>query len=140
MPLLLLNSVKGDLAIPYTLKLVSMLCHKKPIIIWMLLVFLAVGSQGQTNTVQEGVIFKKGTNTRISNAEIVNRNKKTRVVSNDFGIFRIVASPGDTLVVSGPGYIAQSAVVSDFKDAIIYLKAAAELQEVQVTDKASGKS
>lgn len=109
-----------------------MLNHKTLSLVSLLLVFSFTEVQAQANRVQQGVIFKKGTNTRISNAEIINTNKKVKVVSNDFGIFRIIASPNDTLVISGAGYISQSLVVNDYKDFIIHLQAAAELQEVQV--------
>jgi hypothetical protein len=111
-----------------------MLNLKILILVSSLIVFSSVQIQAQTDKVQQGVIFKKGTNSRIANAEIVNRNKKTKVHSNDFGIFRIMASANDTLVISGAGYLTQHLAVIDFKDLVVYLQAASELQEVHVTE------
>ena len=112
-----------------------MLNHRTLFLFSFILVFSSATIQAQTDKVQQGVVFKKGTNIRISNAEIVNRNSKARVSSNDFGIFRIVASANDTLEISGVGYLAQIFVVKDFTDIIVNLLPAAELLEVQVREK-----
>jgi hypothetical protein len=108
---------------------------KKLFLISFISVSAFTSVRAQTGSVQEGVVFKKGTNIRISNAEIINKNTRGKVNSNDFGIFRIISSVNDTLQISGAGYITQVFIVRDFKDAIIHLQSTNELQEVQVKEK-----
>lgn len=108
---------------------------KKLFLVSLISVSVFTCIRAQTTTVQEGVIFKKGTNIRISNAEILNKNTRAQARSNDFGFFRIIASVNDTIQISGAGYLTQIYIVKDFKDAIINLQSSAELQEVQVKEK-----
>ena len=100
-----------------------------------LITFIVHLSVAQETGIQQGVLFKKGTNTRISHAEILNKRTKAKVYSNDFGIFRIQASVADSLEISGPGYLTQKYVVTDFKDAIIFLQYSNLLDEVRIREK-----
>jgi hypothetical protein len=91
--------------------------------------------RAQNDRIQQGVLFKKGTNIRISHANILNKRTRLKVYSNDFGIFRIMASVNDTLEISGAGYISQNILVGDYKDVIIFLQPTNQLEEVQIRGK-----
>lgn len=108
---------------------------KKLFFVFLITVTALAVAQAQTATVQRGVVFKKGTNTRISKAEIFNKNTRAQVKSDDFGIFSILSSVNDTLQISGVGYVTQIFIVKDFKDAIIYMQSDNELQEIHVREK-----
>lgn len=82
--------------------------------------------------VLQGVVFKKGTNTRVGNASIYNARANYMVSTNNLGIFTILASLGDTLVIGGPGYMDQKFAVNDFKDVLLYLQPSNTLNEVQI--------
>ena len=77
--------------------------------------------------VQQGVLFKRGTNIRLANAVVFNKSARYQVVTNNFGVFSILANSGDTLVLSHEGYAAQELVVSNFKDVILYLQPTANI-------------
>src|SRR5688500_10936593 len=88
------------------------------------LLTLFLGGQAFTQTIktQQGAVLKRGSNLRISGASIKNKRSQFSVATNEMGIFSILASPGDTLEVSAIGYMSYPFIVSDFKDAIVYLQ------------------
>lgn len=92
-------------------------------------------TEAQDSRVQQGVLFKKGTSVRVANAEVFNKNIQALVRSNGLGVFTILASAGDTLLISGPGYTSQQFIVVDMKDVFIYLQPGNMLDEVLVTGK-----
>lgn len=84
---------------------------------------------------QQGAVLKRGGGVRISGAVVQNKRSNFSVSTNQFGFFSILAAPGDTIEVLATGYTPQIIVVSDFKDALIYLIPITELSEVIVKGK-----
>lgn len=92
-----------------------------------------IDARAQTQNVQQGVVFKQGTNIRVSNADIQNKKRGFRTRTNEFGMFGIPASEGDTIVISCQGYSSRQIVVQSFKAEIIYIPATLELATVTIT-------
>lgn len=107
---------------------------QKSMVLWIALCLGSLALYAQTDKVQQGVLFKKGTTIRIAHADIYDVRSKYRVSSNDFGIFRILVRKGDTLEISGAGYKMQKFMVDDFRDTILYLQPTNELEEVRIKE------
>ncbi len=106
-----------------------------PVIAFTLVLLSLSDASAQSIKTQQGAVLKLGSNVRISGALIQDKRSTFTVASNQMGIFNILASPGDTLEISAPGYTAKSIIVSDFKDAIVYLIPITQLDEVIVNGK-----
>lgn len=86
----------------------------------------------QDQTLIKGVIFERGSNSRIASAQIVNKQTGYSVSSNTLGLFQINASAGDTLLVVKPGYSDTEVRVKDSGDILVYLIASTALREVVI--------
>ena len=103
--------------------------------LWSLLVLgIAFSSEGiyAQSKIREGAILEKGTNSRISKALVRNKRLNHQILTDNLGLFSIIASPGDTLEISHPDYIKQELVVAGSADLIIYLQVSNLLREVAI--------
>lgn len=80
-----------------------------------------------------GVVFEKGSSTRISKAQISNPKYQLVSQSDGLGLFTIQSAIGDTLKISKAGFTDQILIVSSFQDLIIQLSKPIQLAEVNVT-------
>ena len=94
-------------------------------------VFGSVGSFAQ-NKVIEGAVLEKGGTKRLSGATVSNKRTSYAVSTNSFGLFSIIAIPGDTIEVTHPEYASQRLVVVNYSDLIIRLQTGNVLKEVIV--------
>lgn len=88
----------------------------------------------QTKHVQQGIIFKVGTNLRLGGVQIIDRRTSATAQSNLYGGFSIAASVNDTLNVSGDGYAPAQLVLTDLADKIIFLEPVYLLPEVAIKE------
>lgn len=80
-----------------------------------------------------GAVFQKQTNLRVANALI--SNKKNTVATDNFGIFHIQVSLGDTLKISKTDFLDVFYRVDSQKDIIVQLPSIIQLQEVTIFGK-----
>ncbi len=98
--------------------------------------------QAQTNFNLKGIIFKKGATTRLSDVKILNANTKQQVKSDEYGVFAIDATIGDTIQFIMLNYQYTEKVIVLKQNLIIYLNPNLVLDEVVVkgqTQKAAQK-
>jgi hypothetical protein len=102
----------------------------------LFLFFLLVYSQvkGQSQKVQQGLIYKTGTNMRLGSVQVFNKRNLINVKSNIYGVFAIPASVGDTLEISCADYNSNEFIVTDFTDRVCFLKPAIALSEVVIKE------
>lgn len=89
----------------------------------------------QETGIIRGVIMEKGSQSRVAAAEIYNKKNKVSVRSNDFGLFQISASQGDTLVVFKQSYTDAQLVIPSEKDVVVYLIKGTTLDQVNIYGK-----
>ncbi len=80
-----------------------------------------------------GIIFKKGSSTRISQATITDLNTKTIMMSDDLGMFSINIAIGDTLLINKKEYAPFKVTVDSKADLLIGLQPLLALKEVVIT-------
>ncbi len=95
------------------------------------LVFILISSSTFSQRVN-GVIYHKGSATRVTNASIFNIRLKSQVLTDIKGSFSIVTSPGDTLLINHPDYMEIKLVVTNYNDLIIHLQRSNILNEVVI--------
>jgi hypothetical protein len=86
---------------------------------------------GQAVTVK-GIIFKKSTTDRVSQALVNDLNNKVIMMSDELGMFSISASIGDTLVVTKSNYTPLRITVLNQQDIALYLQPVIELNQVTI--------
>jgi hypothetical protein len=86
----------------------------------------------QNQILVEGVVFERGSSSRIASAQIINRQTGYGVTTSTLGLFQIRASIGDTLLVVKPGYSDAEVVIKDEKDVLIHLAGSTALREVVI--------
>jgi hypothetical protein len=101
---------------------------------YMVFVFLVNAAQGQPVKVQQGIIYKQGSNIRLGSVKILNKQRHQIAKSNLYGVFNIVAATGDSLEISGVGFVTVNSIVTDFSTQILYLTPALELPEVTIKE------
>ena len=77
--------------------------------------------KAQTQRVQQGVVFKTATSVRLANVTVKNKRAGHAIVTNNLGLFSILASSGDTLEISHKDFETKEVVVSTFQDLVFYL-------------------
>jgi hypothetical protein len=107
------------------------LIWKNIISIFAILIFFNVAF-AQIPKMQQGIIYKKNTSNGLSGILITNKRSLTIVESNIFGIFNVLALPGDTLTFKSVDYLESSMVVTDYIDKIEYFKPTLQLKEVVI--------
>jgi hypothetical protein len=80
----------------------------------------------------KGIIFKKSTPDRISQALVTDLKSQALMMSDELGGFSIKASVGDTLLISKTGYTPQKLVVLNNSDVVVYLQPVVELNQVTI--------
>ncbi|HVV54088.1 MAG TPA: hypothetical protein VHC47_02115 [Mucilaginibacter sp.] len=86
----------------------------------------------QQTHVIKGIIFRKGSSDRISQALVTDLNNKIIMMSDDLGMFSIRASVGDTLLFTKKEYTDQKIVITGSQDLAIYLQPVIELKQVTI--------
>lgn len=95
------------------------------------LLFTSGASYAQQNSVR-GLIMEKSGASRIGNVSILNKKTGIKVLGNEYGLFQITASVGDTLVFSKSGYVDVFKPVSAITDLVLQMQQVIELAEVKV--------
>jgi hypothetical protein len=80
----------------------------------------------------KGIIFKKSTPDRISQAIVTDLKTQTLMMSDELGGFSIKASIGDTLQITKTGYTPQKIAVTSNNDQVVYLQPVIELNQVTI--------
>lgn len=102
-------------------------------ILWFGAVFLtAMPGAFAQDYLLGGVVTERGTTNRIAAAQVINKRNGFRVSSNDFGLFQIRASTGDTLLVTKMNFSDAEVVVTGAKDIQVYLMGSQMLKEVNI--------
>ncbi len=87
--------------------------------------------QAQESSVQGLVMGRSGTS-RLANVSITNKGTGQFTISDELGLFRILASKGDTLNISKPDYTDLTLVLTDLSDLVLRMQPVIELAEVKV--------
>lgn len=112
--------------------------HIRPgAVIWVLMVLAGFHAEGQQDSVQNGLLFKKGTGIRLSGIRVQNKRNSAMTNSTIIGTFSIPARKGDTLEITGDGY-ENSSSITDLNDRIIFLKPQILLSEVVIKENTIG--
>jgi hypothetical protein len=82
-----------------------------------------------------GVVFKKSTSTRLSQALITDIKSNVVMMSDELGGFSIKTAIGDTLLFTKRDYTPQKVVVTAADDLPVYLQPVIELGGVTIKDK-----
>ena len=88
----------------------------------------------QSAKLQQGLLYKKGTNIRLGSIQVLNKRSLVKARSSVFGVFNILALCGDTLRFSGDNFQSDDFVVTDFADKIIFLEPVIQLNDVIVAE------
>ena len=108
--------------------------HSNNLCLISFLVIWASSGRAQTEHVQQGMVFKAGTNLRLSGAQIVNKRTSATVQSDVYGDFSIPASANDTLAVTCDGYTSTQVVVTDLLDKVLFLQPVYSLPGVVIKE------
>ncbi|MBS1530450.1 MAG: hypothetical protein JSU01_09095 [Bacteroidetes bacterium] len=84
------------------------------------------------NFTAKGIIFRKSSTSRVSQALITDLNTKTVMMSDDLGMFSINTWIGDTLLITKKDYTPFRIVVTDKNDLSIFLQPVVQLNQVTV--------
>ncbi len=87
------------------------------VIVTLAVFILAIPTQAQLifhpTTIAHGIIVDKSTSNPIAFVHIYNESQRRGYIANEEGRFRILASEGDTLVLSALGYLGKVVFISD---------------------------
>lgn len=86
----------------------------------------------QSAHVQQGIVFKTGTDLRLSGVQIVDKRTPAATQSNFYGEFSIRAFVNDTLEATRDGYTMARFIITDFTDKMVFLEPAYTLPEVTI--------
>jgi hypothetical protein len=92
------------------------------------------GTYAQNTKLQQGLLYKIGTNIRLGSIQVLNKRSLAKARSSILGVFNILAIPGDTLRFSNDNFQSSNFVVTDFADQIIFLEPVIQLNEVVVKE------
>jgi hypothetical protein len=84
------------------------------------------------NFTAKGIIFRKSSTSRVSQALVTDLNTKTVMMSDDLGMFTINTWIGDTLLVTKKDYTPLKVVIADKNDLSIFLQPVIQLNQVTV--------
>jgi hypothetical protein len=110
------------------------MCSYKVFLISLLQFARPSFSRAQPAHMQQGLVFKTGTNLRLSGVNIVDKRTSASARSNLYGSFAIAVSPKDTVEITSDGYASAQFVVTDFADKIIFLEPVYSLPEVMIKE------
>ncbi len=106
----------------------------KWIYISVIMLWLFSNAGAQSIKLQQGIIFKQGTNIPLGSIDVVNKRTNALRRTSIYGVFNIMAAPGDTLGFSGLGYNNVRIVVNNFEDKVIFLQPVIQLNEVVIRE------
>lgn len=96
-----------------------------------MLLFCSFSAHAQESLVRGLVIESKGA-LKISGVTVLNRKADLKTQTNDFGLFNIQASKGDTLRFMKEGYTDQAVILYNLSDLVIRLQPVIRLEEVRI--------
>jgi hypothetical protein len=100
------------------------------IVLILLCLHSAAGAQQVLNI--KGILFKKSSADRISQALITDMKSQVVMMSDELGGFTIKASAGDTLLITKNSYTPQKIVVTNANDIVLYMQPVIQLGEVTI--------
>jgi hypothetical protein len=95
--------------------------------------FTLLANAQQVFTVS-GTVFKKNYTDKIAQVQVNNTTKKKYAVSDNFGVFHIQASIGDTLLFKKEDFATQFFVIAGAYDLNIYMQPIIRLAEVTIKE------
>lgn len=104
-------------------------------LVLLILMMFGVGTQysaAQTMSPVNGLIMEKGTSNRLSDVNVTNLRTQRTVITNNFGVFTVDASIGDSLSFSKIGYGTVKTVLYSKDDILIDMQAGIKLETVIV--------
>jgi hypothetical protein len=101
-------------------------------LLFLFLITVAGNALGQTSFLIKGLIFETGTNNRLAQVYVTNKNTKELKQSDEWGNFNITTNLGDTLIFAKNGFQEQYKAITAKQNLIIYLGKAIILEEVVV--------
>ncbi len=104
----------------------------KNILIILILIYLHSSAGAQQLLNIKGIIFKKNSSDRISQAVITDMKNQVVMMSDELGGFTIKASAGDTLQITKNSFTPQKIVVTNANDIAIYMQPVIQLGEVTI--------
>lgn len=116
--------------------------EKLPVVALLLLILVSCTFEGLSQEkVIQGLVVDRMNSTRVSDAKVSNLKTKLITHSDDKGQFILKASPGDSIVTSAQGYLADTLKTGDSEFVILYLhKNPLLLKEVNITAKSATPS
>ncbi|MGY5253084.1 hypothetical protein [Sphingobacterium spiritivorum] len=102
---------------------------------YLLILFLGFNiqaSHSQTMSQVSGLVMEKGTGTRLSDVNVTNLRTRRVGITNNFGVFNIDASIGDSLYFSKIGYGSVKTILYSKDDILIDMQAGIKLETVIV--------
>lgn len=103
------------------------------LLLTLVCVFTLSQAQAQQDSTISGLVLEKGSSTRIPQANITNLRTKQVAVSNNYGVFSIPASVGDSLSISKVGYGPIKTRINTLEDILVDLQAGTQIETVVVT-------
>ena len=91
-------------------------------------------NQAQSTHVLQGMVFKAGTNLRLSGARLVDKKTSITTQSNLYGGFSISAGINDTLEITCDGFASTQFILTDLTDKMVYLDPVYSLPEVMIKE------
>lgn len=79
-----------------------------------------------------GAVKERGTNSRIQNAQVINKRNGYTVFTTDLGLFQIKSAVGDSLLIIKADYSDGEVGVFSTADIMIYLSKGSTLEEVKI--------
>ena len=110
------------------------MCRNKLFRVGFLLFVWPSLSWAQSSHMQQGMVFKTGTDLRLGGVKIVNKRTSSTTRSNLYGDFAIAASANDTLEITSDSYASRQFVITDFADKIIFLEPVYALPEIAIRE------
>ena len=96
------------------------------------LIFFATDLQAQSSKMFRAAVIQDGTKEKVQDAVVENLRTSAKKRTDNFGIFEIPASIGDSLIIHKIGYQDVYHKVATFDDTRIYIKLSNQLLEVKV--------
>ncbi len=101
---------------------------------WLIIILCSISGVTYAQTIQSisGVAMEKGTNNRLADVNVTNLRTQSRGISNNFGVFSLEASVGDSLSFTKVGYGTVKTVLYSMQDFVIELQAGIKLETVTI--------
>ena len=95
-------------------------------------IFLSAKYSFAQETTVQGLIMESLGTSKVSNAYILNKRTRISTVSNELGLFKILASIGDTISIAKSGYLSMEFPLLELSDKVLMLRPLIKLPEVKV--------